>query len=206
MAYLLVPFGGLRDIGLQPGETIIVCPATGFYSSLGVQAAAAMGARVVAMGQNKDKLANLKHDIEHNLPEAEIETVLITGDQDKDAASLRTFGTIDAVLDITPSAATTSTHTRSAIKALRPGGRISIMGSSHNIGAPEIMMHSITVKGKMMYDRHDIVHFTKMLERRLFAKALQLAETRAYALEDWKQGLDAGAEYTGIGKCVVFAP
>lgn len=226
MAYLLVPFGGLRDIGLQSGETIVVCPATGFYGSMGVQAAAAIGARVIAMGRNEDKLVKLKRDIEHHLPDAEIETVLITGDKDKDAASLRTFGAIDAILDITPSAATTSTHTRSAIKALRHGGRISVMGSSHNIGAPEIMIKSIQVKGetsfpppernaandfiffagKMMYERHDIVHFTKMLERRLFTKGHRLAETRAFALEDWKEALDIGAEYNGIGKCVIFAP
>ncbi len=226
MAYLLVPFGGLRDIGLQSGETIVVCPATGFYGSMGVQAAAAIGARVIAMGRNEDKLVKLKRDIEHHLPDAEIETVLITGDKDKDAASLRTFGAIDAILDITPSAATTSTHTRSAIKALRHGGRISVMGSSHNIGAAEIMIKSIQVKGetsfpppernaandfiffagKMMYERHDIVHFTKMLERRLFTKGHRLAETRAFALEDWKEALDIGAEYNGIGKCVIFAP
>lgn len=42
MAYLLVPYGGLRDIKLEPGDTIIVCPATRFYSSLGVQVAIAM--------------------------------------------------------------------------------------------------------------------------------------------------------------------
>jgi NADPH:quinone reductase-like Zn-dependent oxidoreductase len=46
MHYLLVPFGGLRDIKLEPGEIIVVCPATGCYGGAGVQVAITMGARV----------------------------------------------------------------------------------------------------------------------------------------------------------------
>ena len=46
MSYLLVPYGGLYDIQLEPGETIVVCPATGGFGG-------AMGARVIAMGRNE---------------------------------------------------------------------------------------------------------------------------------------------------------
>lgn len=148
MAYLLIPHSGLRDIKLEPGETIIVCPATGFYSSLGVQVAVAMGARVIAMGRDEEKLAKLKEDVKTKSPRADIETVRMTGDDDKDADALRAFGTVDAVLDITPSAAAVSTHTRSAIKALRRGGRVSLMGSTESIAVPEIMVNNITLKGK----------------------------------------------------------
>lgn len=149
MAYLLVPYGGLRDIKLEPGETIVVCPATGFYGSLAVQVASAMGARVIAMGRDEEKLAKVKEDVIERSPAAEIETIKITNDEGKDAEALRAFGTIDAVLDITPFSASTSTHTKSAIKALRHGGRVSLMGSPVNIGAPEIMINNITLKGKI---------------------------------------------------------
>ena len=43
MTHLLAPYAGLRDIGLEPGETIFVRPATGAYSGAGVQVALAMG-------------------------------------------------------------------------------------------------------------------------------------------------------------------
>jgi NADPH:quinone reductase-like Zn-dependent oxidoreductase len=56
MAHLLVPFGGLRSIKLQPGETVIVCPATGGYGGAGVHVACAMGCRVIAMGRNETEL------------------------------------------------------------------------------------------------------------------------------------------------------
>lgn len=206
MAYLLVPHGGLRDITLQPGETIVVCPATGFYGSLGVQVAIAMGARVIAMGRNEENLAKLKENITRHSQTANIETVRITGDETKDAAALLAFGTIDAVLDITPSAASMSTHTKSAIKALRHGGRVSLMGSTTNIAVPEIMTNSIMLRGKLMYDRESVTKFVKMLERGLFPKGNGFVETKTFELDDWKTAFDVGAEHNGIGKCVVFTP
>jgi hypothetical protein len=43
---LLVPYGGLRDIQLQAGETIIIAPATGAFGGRAVEVALAMGAQV----------------------------------------------------------------------------------------------------------------------------------------------------------------
>ncbi|KAL2808588.1 chaperonin 10-like protein [Aspergillus granulosus] len=206
MAYLLVPFGGIRDIKLEAGETIIVCPATGFYGSLGVQLAVAIGARVIAMGRSEEKLAKLVEDVGGRSPGANIETVIITGDEDKDAGALRAFGAADAVLDITPAAASMSTHTKSAIKALRRGGRVSLMGSTENIAVPEIMVNNITLKGKMMYEREAIVHFVKMLERGLFPLGKNLMDTKVFPLENWKVAFDTSAEHNGVGKCVTLAP
>ncbi|KAM3440343.1 hypothetical protein NHJ13734_003361 [Beauveria thailandica] len=206
MAYLLVPHGGLRDINLQPGETIIVCPATGFYGSLGVQVAIVMGARVIAMGRSEEKLAKLKEDVKRHSQAANIETVKITGDETNDTAALLAFGVIDAVLDMTPSSASMSTHTKSAIRALRQGGRVSLMGSTKNIAVPEIMTNSIMLRGKLMYDRESVIKFVKMLERGLFPKGDNFAETRTFKLDDWKTAFDVGAEHNGIGKCVAFTP
>ena len=52
-------------------------------------------------------------------PWASVETVRITGDETADTAALRSFGTVDAVLDISLPAAAESTHLKSAIGALR---------------------------------------------------------------------------------------
>ncbi|PHH84441.1 hypothetical protein CDD83_1937 [Cordyceps sp. RAO-2017] len=206
MAYLLVPYGGLKDIEIVPGETVVVCPATGGYSGAAVQVAVAMGARVIAMARNEEKLALLKEHVGRASPGAEIETALVTGDEGKDAAALRALGTIDAVLDLTPSSAAASTHTKSAIRALRRGGRVSLMGATENIGAGEIMPNNITLKGKMMYERADIVRFVKMLERGLFARGKSFVDVKRFALDEWEQGLKAAADHAGIGKCTVLVP
>ena len=36
LSYLLVSLGGLRDIGLEVVETVVICPATGGFGSVGV--------------------------------------------------------------------------------------------------------------------------------------------------------------------------
>ena len=130
MGHLIVPFGGLRDIRLEPGETIVVSPATGGYGGAGVLVAIAMGARVIAMGRNEAKLARLKKHVLAGKPNAQIEIVKITGDEAKDLQALQSFGTIDAVLDLTPPHASKSLHLRSATSALRRNGRVSMMGFS----------------------------------------------------------------------------
>lgn len=207
LGYLLVPFGGLRDIGLEPGETVIVSPATGGFGGAGVQVAVAMGARVIAMGRNEKELARLKDQAEKTTPGACVETVKITGDEATDTAALKAFGNIDAVLDLIPPAATKSTHLSSAIAALRHGGRVSLMGfPTLTASMWKIVGAGITLKGKLMYSREDTVQFVRMLERGRFPAGEHLVDTKAFPLEDWKQALDVAAEHTGLGKSVIFTP
>ncbi|KAF2128094.1 putative quinone oxidoreductase [Dothidotthia symphoricarpi CBS 119687] len=207
MGYLLVPFGGLRDIKLEPGETIVISPATGGYGGAGVQVAIAMGARVIAMGRNEKELARLKEHVLHGSPNAQIETMKMTGDEAEELATLQTFGTIDAVLDLTPPQGSKSLHLRSATSALRRNGRVSMMGFVDQPIVPWTLVgKNITIRGKLMYEREDMIQFVKMLERGLFPRAKAFVDTRAFQLEDWKTGLDMAAEHTGIGKHVVFTP
>lgn len=125
VARLLVPYGGLKDIDLQAGETVIVAPSTGPFGSAAVLVALAMGARVLAMGRNRNALATLKKNVP--FPER-VETVPITCDMQADCAELKKYGPIDAYFDIGPPEAHASTHIKSAILALGHGARISLMG------------------------------------------------------------------------------
>jgi D-arabinose 1-dehydrogenase-like Zn-dependent alcohol dehydrogenase len=144
MIYLLVPFGGLRDIRLEPGETIVVCLATGGFGGAGVQVAITMGARVIANGRYKTELARLKKHIKKGTPAANIETVKMTGDYETDVAALQAFGTIDAVIDFTPPFACKSTHLESAIRSLRREGRCSMMGYVEDVINWNVMALNIT--------------------------------------------------------------
>ncbi|KAM0312719.1 hypothetical protein ACHAO8_006127 [Botrytis cinerea] len=207
LCYLLVPYGGLRDIKLEAGETIVICPATGGFGGAGVQVAAAMGARVIAMGRNEEELERLKQHIQRGTPSATIRTVRMTGDVEKDAAALQEFGTIDAVLDISPPAAAKSTHLKSAINSLRKGGRASLMGSGeYAIDNWKVMGDNITLKGKLMYERDDMVQFVKMLESGLFPRGKEFVDVKSFSLGEWKEAFDMAAEYTGVGRLVVIKP
>ncbi|KAI1148493.1 GroES-like protein [Nemania diffusa] len=207
LSHLLVPFGGLRTVDLKAGETVVVCPATGGFSGAGVQVALAIGARVIAMGRNEAELARLKAFVVKGTPWVNLETVRVTGDQAADTASLKAFGTIDAVLDLSPPAAAQSTHLPSAIAALRRGGRVSVMGSVEQpIVGWGFLSHDLQLKGKLMYDREDLVLFVKMLETGLFARGKQLVETKSFALEEWKEAFDTAEKYTGVGRIVSITP
>lgn len=206
MCQLLVGYGGLRDIRLEPGETVIVAPATGGFGGAGVQVAVAMGARVIAMGRNEEELNRLREHVLKGSPGANVETVKLTGDEDTDAAALLAFGAADAVLDFTPPAASKSTHVRSATRALRRGGRVSLMGWNENVMHPDTAARNITLKGKLMYEREDILLFVKMLERGLFPRGKSFVDTKAFRLDEWREALDTAAEHIGIGRYVVFKP
>lgn len=205
LCYLLVPYGGLRDIKLEPGETVIVCPATGGFGGAGVQVAIAVGARVIAMGRNETEVSRIKKHVLKGSPNASIETVKITGDEIKDTAAIQAFGVIDAILDISPPAAVKSTHLNSAIATLRRGGRCSLMGFTDlPTSTCKIVGDSIMLKGKLMYEREDMIQFVKMLEMGLFPKGEEFVVTKSFKLENWREAFDAAAEYTGIGKLVIL--
>lgn len=197
---LLVPYGGLSDIGLKAGETIIITPATGPFGGAAVKVALAMGARVIAMGRNAEILRKLAASHER------VETVQITGDMLADFKSLQAFGTIDAYLDISPPEAANSTHFKSCILALRHSGRVSLMGGLSgelNIPIRAIMHRNLTLKGKWMYSREDVKSLIRMIEIGVLKLDRKAAK---FALEDWEKGFDAAANSSTTGMSAIIVP
>lgn len=78
-------------------------------------------------------------------PVASIETVRITGDEEKDATALLARGKIDAVLDLSPP------HLNSAILPLRWNGRVSLIGAfmEGSTSSFQLVAKDITIKGKL---------------------------------------------------------
>ena len=143
VSMLLVPFGGFRSINVQPGETVIIAPATGGFGGAAVHMALALGARVIALGRNTESLAKLKKLSDR------VETVRMTGNLDEEIAALAKIGKADAFLDISPPAAANSTHMKASILSLRHGGRVSLMGGIRSdVSLPYhfIMRNDITIK------------------------------------------------------------
>ncbi|KAH8886511.1 GroES-like protein [Thozetella sp. PMI_491] len=158
---LLIPYAGLRSMKLEPGEKVIVAPATGGFSGAAVAAASAMGATVIAMSRNVDILEKQKKKFPG------IHIVPNTGNVEADTAALKAVGPIDAYLDISPFQAGSSTHVRSCFLALRQYGRATLMGVLGNdLSVPYIvaMGNNLTIRGQFMYERSDVKALIKLAE------------------------------------------
>ncbi|KAJ5806693.1 alcohol dehydrogenase [Penicillium riverlandense] len=103
VAVQLVPFGGLRAIGLDICDKVIISPATGAFGSAAVQVALAMGASVIAMGRNKEALKKLKSMFSPDTSENHlIQVVQITNDHQQEVEALAEVGPADAFFDTSP--------------------------------------------------------------------------------------------------------
>ncbi|CRG83635.1 hypothetical protein PISL3812_00989 [Talaromyces islandicus] len=189
---LLVPFGGLRDIELQPGQTVIVAPATGGFGSAAVQVALSMGAKVIAVGRNASKLENLVRQMAPITRPGMLETMMISGSVETDVKNLQKFQPIDAFFDISPYVAADSSHFKAAILSLRHGGRVSLMGGFRtDVPIPHSMiMHAnIRLQGTWMCTRAQVTEGIKLVEKGLLR--LGGAEPpKEFGLEGWEEAFE----------------
>ncbi len=154
---LLVPYGGFLAADLRAGETVLVSGATGNFGSAAVAVALAMGAGcVIATGRNEHVLADLARRFG-----ARVRTVTLVGREEDDREQMRRVagGPIDCVLDILPPSVAT-TVVRAAVMAVRPNGRVALMGGVGMLGGaglelpyPWIMRNCISIHGVWMYPR-----------------------------------------------------
>jgi alcohol dehydrogenase len=154
---LLVPYGGFLAADLRAGETVLVSGATGNFGSAAVAVAMAMGAGcVIATGRNEKVLADLARRFGPR-----VRTVTLVGREEDDREQMRQVagGPIDCVLDILPPSVAT-TVVRAAVMAVRPNGRVALMGGVGMLGGaglelpyPWIMRNCISIHGVWMYPR-----------------------------------------------------
>jgi threonine dehydrogenase-like Zn-dependent dehydrogenase len=208
IARLLVPMGGLSDLDVKPGETVIVCPSTGNFGAGGVEVALAMGCNVIAAGRTASSLEKLAALLEKRAS-GRLTTVTISGkDVGADTAALvKAAGgkPIDAFLDLSPAEAKESTHIQSVIGAIRPFGRIALMGGIQgNVGLPYamVMAKSLRIMGRFMYEREHVGRLIAMAE----CGVLPLGEVRMkeVGLERWEEAFRLAEDYAGLGQGVVI--
>ncbi|KAJ5832356.1 hypothetical protein N7474_000667 [Penicillium riverlandense] len=200
-----VPFGGLRCIGIEPGDKVIVSPATGPFGSSAVQVALAMGASVVAMGRNMDALRKLQAIC----AEDRVQLVQITNDQQQEMEALAKCGPADAFFDISPPAAAGSSHLRSGMLSLKHSGRVCLMGSGIGdvaIPVAALAYKNLTIKGKWMYERADILKMIQMVEGGMLKLGSQAGWVTAgrYRLEQWEEAFACASQSAGPGQRVLF--
>jgi len=192
---MLVPYGGLSAIEFQPGETLVVNGATGAFGSAGVMVGLALGARaVLATGRNEAVLAELSRRFG-----ARVIPVTMRGDEASDRERLvaAAGAPIDCVLDLLPPAATQS-QVRAAALAVRPNGRIVLMGGvgeSLQLPYSWLMRNNITVRGQWMYPRTAIPRVVGLVRAGLIDLA-QIAVT-TFPLERANEAVAHAAAHSG---------
>lgn len=205
---MLVPYGGLLAANLLAGEILLVSGATGNFGSACVATAIAMGARcVVAPGRNEHALADLKQRFGER-----VRTVKLSGNEDEDRDRMRQAapGPIDCVIDLLPPSATTAT-VRAAVMAVRPYGRVVLMGGVGMLGGagldlpyPWIMRNDITVRGKWMYPREAVTRMAGLIRAGLLD--LDHFDVTTFGLDEANAAVDHAAANGGPFRMTVIRP
>lgn len=208
LSSLLVPYGGLLAGELCAGQTVVVNGATGGFGSAAVAVSLALGAgRVVATGRNQHSLDDLVRRLGPR-----VQPVPMTGDEANDRHNILQLagGPIDCVLDLLPREATGS-QVRAAALAVRPGGRIVLMGGVGRQGGadlalpyPWLMRNDITVRGKYMYPRDAVAQMVRLVRSGLID--LNQFDVTEFALDDANGAVASAAATAGPFKLTVLRP
>jgi NADPH:quinone reductase-like Zn-dependent oxidoreductase len=204
----LVPYGGLLAAKLQAGETVLVSGATGNFGSAAVAVALAMGAAfVVAPGRNEKMLADLVRRFGHR-----VRTVKLSGNEHDDRQRMQAAapGPIDCVLDIMPPSVSTTT-VRAAIMAVRPYGRVVLMGGVGMQGGPGlelpypwIMRECVSIHGVWMYQPEATTGLVGLIRAGLLP--LDQFEVTTFGLDDANEAVTHAAAHAGPFKMTVLRP
>ncbi|MEH2502108.1 alcohol dehydrogenase [Bradyrhizobium sp. AZCC 1578] len=205
---LLVPFGGFLAAQLQAGEIALVNGATGSFGSAAVALALGLGAQcVVATGRNEQALAELTRRFGRR-----VRTVPMRGHEADDRARILQAapGPIDCVLDILPPAANAA-QVRTAIMAVRPYGRVVLMGGVGLLGGvgldlpyPWMMRNCITLRGQWMYPPHAAALMTGLIRAGLVN--LDHFEITVFGLDHANEAVAHAAAHGAPFKMTVIQP
>ena len=205
---LLVPYGGLLAAGLQAGETLLVNGATGAFGCAGVAVALAMGAgTVLATGRNGAALAELERRFGRR-----VRTVQMQGDEEADRARILAAapGPIDCVLDLLPPMASAA-QVRTGILAVRPYGRIVLMGGVGMLGGaalelpyPWLMRNCITLRGQWMCPPEAVTGMVALIRAGLID--LSLWEVAEFGLDAANEAVAHAADKAGPFNMTVLRP
>ncbi|MDB5515719.1 MAG: alcohol dehydrogenase [Tardiphaga sp.] len=205
---LLVPYGGFLAANLQAGETVLVSGATGNFGSSAVAVALAMGARcVIAPGRNETVLNDLARRFGDRL-----RTVTLSGNEDDDRERMKqaASGPIDCVLDLLPPSAPT-TAVRAAAMAVRPYGRVVLMGGVGMAGGPGldlpypwIMRNCVTLQGVWMYPPDAAIRLVGLIRSGLLK--LDHFDTTTFDLDHVNEAVAHAAANAGPFRLTVIRP
>lgn len=200
LAKFIVPFGGLRRGRLQAGETVAINGASGYFGSAAVMAALAMGAaKVIALGRRAASLERLAA-----LGGGRVTPVILHGEADADAEAIRAAagGRPDLAFDMVGQASDASA-TLAALKSLRRGGRLVLMGSMAvplPIPYGEMLRNNWELIGHFMYESADYLALVALAASGQLA--LDAVRLETFAFSELESAIDAAGRMDGLA-CTV---
>jgi len=141
-----------------------------------------------------------------------VRTVRLSGNEDEDRERMREAapGPIDCVIDLLPPSATT-VAVRAAVMAVRPYGRVVLMGGVGMLGGagldlpyPWIMRNDITVRGKWMYLREAVTNVIGLIRAGLLD--LGHFDVTPFALDEANAAVAHAAANGGPFRMTVIRP
>lgn len=224
---LAVPYGGLDAVGLRPGETVVVAPATGGFGGAAVHVALAMGAQVIAMGRNEALLAEMEKNLGDQKDQTgkypSLVTVKLSGSVEGDFDGIQTAAhklgskTVDVFFEISPPMVTQGhdnqpvPYITAGIKSLRKGGRVALMGGvQHGVSLPlwDIVHLEKTIRGCWMYTPtqfRELIRLVQMGALRI-GDAAGFKCAGVFPLEKWQEAFETAAREGKAGQFVVLEP
>ncbi|KFH41728.1 Alcohol dehydrogenase-like protein [Hapsidospora chrysogenum ATCC 11550] len=207
---LAIANAGVKAAHLAPGQTVVVCPATGHYSGAVAELAAQLGCRVIALTRSVTKLEPLTSRHPRILP------VELTGDVARDTAAIRALcpggGAADALIDMSPGEATANpTHLYSGLASLRNHGRAVFLGALRDVTIPymSLMVRNINVRGQFMYSRDQLGDVIRLIESgvvKLGREAGHEVVQGGFKLAEWEEAVRVAEEATFWGRQTLFLP
>jgi alcohol dehydrogenase len=199
-----VAYGGYVAANLRAGEVVLVNGATGAFGSGGVAVALAMGASaVIATGRNQQVLDELVRRFGKR-----VRPVRMTVDEERDRKAILDTAPapIDCVLDLLPPAATPA-QVRAALLAVRPYGRVVLMGGiGADVAVPYswLMRNCVTIHGQWMYARDSIARLIALVRAGLLS--LDHHEATCFGLDDVNEAIAHAADNAGPFTMTVLRP
>ena len=198
----VVPLGGLLRGRLSPGETLLVNGASGYFGSAAVLLGLAMGAeRVVAAARTRESLEDLAQ-----AGGMRVVPVALTGDVEADAKALKAASGgrgVHFAFDQVGRAGDPNS-TLAALKSLRRGGRLVLMGSM-TVPLPltyaEILANDWEVIGNFMYRPGAFQTLAALV--RSGQLDLSLVRISTFGLRELPEAMEQAAEMRGLDCTVI---
>ncbi|KAK4113281.1 NAD(P)-binding protein [Canariomyces notabilis] len=205
---LAVIEAGYRRVNLRAGETVVISPATGHYSVAAVALADAIGANIIALSRNGERLQKIKEFFPR------IKTLQPTGDvkQDTEAIKKLANGPVDVVADVSSPAMVGSTHIASCMAAVKNYGRICLLGGRGDPSLPisyrDVVFRNLKIEGSYMFQWEDVRSVIKMVETGVLklGKDSIFPVVAEFSIDNLEQAVAKIETDPGLGNLVVLNP
>jgi alcohol dehydrogenase len=198
--YLSIAYGGWLKGGLVPGQTVIICGATGNLGTAAVLTALAMGASTIGVLGRDQRV--LEHLI--TLSPERIVAIPVGSDPKRCQAHIKAeIGQVDLILDalgnvLTPELTTT------CIQALRPGGTAVLIGgvfAELPISYYQVLAKELTIRGSFMYPNSAPGDLLRMIK----AGTLNIGAIRPhiFRLDEIDRAMNEATGLKGTDYCIV---